>query len=65
MYSIKSFSFIKVPGNAGLLLLTVLTPPTRGLTVAIPTVNLVDWITSALNVLIPTDESDPSYPTIP
>ena len=42
VYSIKSFSFTKVPGNAGLLLFTVLTPPTRGLTVAIPTVNLVD-----------------------
>ena len=42
VYSIRSFSFIRVPGNAGLLLLTVLTPPERGLTVAIPTVNLVD-----------------------
>ena len=53
LYWIKSFSFTRVPGKLGLLLLIVLIPPERGLTVAIPIVDALDWITSALKVLIP------------
>ena len=54
LYWIRSFSFTAFPGNNGFALLIVLTPLESGLTVAIPTNNLLDWITSALKVLTPT-----------
>ena len=44
----------KDPGNNGLALVTVLTPPDSAVIDAIPTLNDVDWITSALKVLTPT-----------
>ena len=41
VYSTISFSLINVPGNSGFLALIVLIPLDKGLTVAIPTTNLV------------------------
>ena len=40
VYSTKSFSLIKLPGKSGFLVVIVLIPPERALTVAIPTLNL-------------------------
>ena len=57
-YWIKSFTLIE-PGNNGLALLTVLTPPLCLVIDATPTTSDGVWITLALKVFIPTT-FDPS-----
>ena len=42
VYSIRSFSFTRVPGKLVFFAVIVLIPPDRALTVAIPALNLVD-----------------------
>ena len=46
----RLFTFTKVPGNLSLGLVTVLNPPEEALIVAIPILDAVDWITSALKI---------------
>ena len=47
---IKLSTFTKVPGNLSLGLVTVLNPPEAELIVAIPILDAVAWITSALKI---------------